>query len=314
MSLPGGPGTMLAQNWKWYAAAGAGWTPRDGAGLVSYAGNMYMLGGWNPGQFHGADTTNEVWRFDGTTWTQLLTDDQAPVGRWYPRHTAGWLTHSYGGTNYIYAIGGDIQRLCCDVWRSTDGVSWTQMTAAAEWGNRCLHMAASYNGALYVMGGQTDLTKATAMHDVWRSTDGGATWTQLANAGWSVRGMVYNPCVYNGKLWVCGGGTYDAARDYYNDVWTFDGSTWTQVAASSPWAAREYHTTLVHNGELWVMNGYNGANIADAWVTQNGVDWMQRPPNWTGSHADGMCSHSDGSLWAGPGNHLTANAWRIANF
>lgn len=302
----------------------APWIYRDGAGIVAMSdGYLYMLGGWNPTvTFSGATTTNEVWRTplsDGVNWTQLHTHDPSPPqtgasAHWRRRHACGWLKHVHAGTEYIYVIGGDQEdgAYPADVWRSTGGASptWERMTDAAPWGARILSIVGSYNGALYVMGGQTDAGDAsTVLRDVWKSTDGGATWTQLADAPWNARGMVFNAVSFDGYLWVIGGGSflYDPAlRDYRNDVWKFDGTMWTQVLANghSQWTQRQYHNVRVFDGKLWILNGYNATegNTNDVYCSSDGATWTKQTlVPWAEGHADGFCETED-AIWHATGN------------
>ena len=57
----------------------AAFAPRDGAGLLSFNGRLWLLGGWNPGdKVHFPKICNsEVWSSeDGAIWTLELR--QAP--------------------------------------------------------------------------------------------------------------------------------------------------------------------------------------------------------------------------------------------
>lgn len=46
--------------------------------------------------------------------------------------------------------------------------------------DRCLFMVGNIGEDIYLMGGQTSLyDESTAIADVWRSLDGGVSWTQL---------------------------------------------------------------------------------------------------------------------------------------
>jgi hypothetical protein len=294
----------------------APWIPRDGAGLLQLGGFIYMLGGWNPGAFAVTDTTNEVWRApvnDTGNWTQLLGQDANPpqvgVGaRWRPRHMAGWVVHNVGGLDYLYVIGGDGQdgfdpNGPGDVWRSLDGITWQNMTFTAPCLGRQLALVWSQGGALYIAGGQTNIhDKTTALNDVWRSTDGGVTWVQLANAPWAPRGIICNPMpIFNGQAWVIGGGTYDdIAHDFYNDSWSYNGLVWTQVQANdiAPWIARQYQSVRVFDNQLFLLNGTNGTvtQVQGVWRSVDGVTWNQllNVP-WQASHADGFLTAADGS-------------------
>ncbi len=302
--------------------------PRDGAGLVYALGSLWLLGGWDPAgpvDWDGLPTTNEVWRSSdgGATWNVVLAHDSTPpatgaTARFGPRHTAGWLRHEVAGVEYLYVVGGDIYNGGTpDVWRSTDGAHWEQVTAAAPFGPRVLHMVGVYKGALYVMGGQLDIADpATCLSDVWRSTDGGSSWERLADAPWAPRGMVYSLVEHAGFLWLVGGGTYDdGPRTYYNDVWRFDGQTWENVLPNgvAPWAPREYHNVFGWRGELWLSSGYEAddQNHADVWHSTDGMTWIELPGRaFAPGHADGLAVTPDGPVHAS-GNAFDSEVYQL---
>ncbi|MFO0744321.1 MAG: hypothetical protein U1F43_01435 [Myxococcota bacterium] len=319
----------LGPAWLWeQRASSAPWHPRDGAGLVWLAGKLWLLGGWYSPQvaeWHDQYTTNEVWSSDdvGATWTLELPDDPSPPesgpgARWLPRHTAGWLTYEYDNVEYAYVVGGDIFHVTGDVWRSADGVTWEEVTAHAPWEGRVLQMVGTYAGDLYLMGGQTSIADpSTVLHDVWRSRDGGASWTRLADAPWAARGMAYNPVEFDGKLWLMGGGTYDddGPRIFYNDVWSFDGASWVEVSpdGAAPWTGREYHNTFAAGGELWVSSGYEAdqLNHNDFWHSADGVAWTRaaNAPMQPG-HADAIAITPSGVVHAS-GNAMDGYVFRM---
>ncbi|MFZ5481651.1 MAG: IPT/TIG domain-containing protein [Myxococcota bacterium] len=314
--------------WTWEQTASEGpWHPRDGAGLVWFADKLWMLGGWYGTavpEWGGQTTTNEVWSSDdlGATWVAELAHDAAPPtsgagARWSARHTAGMLVHTHDGVPWIYVIGGDPWPVVADVWRSADGVTWEQVTADAEWGGRFLHVVGSYDGDLYVMGGQTDLyDPSTCLADVWRSEDGGVTWARLDDAPWAPRGMAYNAVEHDGRLWLIGGGTYDdAPRSFYNDVWAFDGATWTEVSpdGAAPWLDRQYHNTYAAEGELWVSSGYgsDGQNHNDFWHSPDGISWTEVADTpMAPGHADGIAVTPYGVVHAS-GNAMDTEVYRM---
>src|SRR3569623_367871 len=81
----------------------APFAPRDGAGALSFAGRMWLLGGWNPGQTHREFfpliCNNEVWSSaDGTNWMLVKPNtfkDRSfdPTSDWEGRHTAGYAVY-----------------------------------------------------------------------------------------------------------------------------------------------------------------------------------------------------------------------------
>ena len=80
----------MAADYRWeQVTMTAAFAPRDGAGALTFAGKMWLLGGWNPGDKVNFPRicNSEVWSStDGHTWTEV--NEQAP---WEGRHTAGWV-------------------------------------------------------------------------------------------------------------------------------------------------------------------------------------------------------------------------------
>lgn len=308
-------------------SAALGWSgPRDGAGLVDLDGTLFMIGGWNPYKLDAwgkAPTTNEVLRSSdgGRTWTTVLPHDAdppttGPGARFRRAHTSGVFTHVQDGIKYIYVIGGDHldshfrpPNYSGEVWRSADGITWTRVGTNAPSHDRMLHMVASFNGAIYLMGGQHALDDPeSAANDVWRSLDGGATWTRLPDAPWPKRAMVYSPVVHDGSLFVIAGGTYAGlaeGRTYFNDVWRMSAAgEWTEVLANghTQFEPREYHNVVSYDGKLWVMGGYNTVhqNLDSVhYSSDGGLTWteIEHAP-WGPSHADGVVVTNEGIMRA----------------
>lgn len=295
--------------------ATAPFAARDGAGALVLDGKMWLLGGWNPADdLNFPDTCNsEVWSsVDGLDWTEEVAE--AP---WEARHTAGYAVFD----ERLWILGGDaIQgHYQPDAWSSADGVTWTQEVAELPWGDRVLHHVAVLDDTIYVMGGQTlphftaEADETVLYNDVWSSSDG-VTWTRiLEEAPWAPRGMIGGSAVWNGRIWLLGGGTYDTpdhlARDYYNEVWsTDDGVTWTRHA-DAPWAPRQYHDVAVFDDRLWVLEGYYGGNRNDVWYSKDGETWTEVPDTpWAVRHASSIFVH-DGGLWVVAGNNMTPDVW-----
>jgi hypothetical protein len=291
----------------------AAYTPRDGAGAAVLNDQMWLLGGWNPAAYPPYSTTNEIWRStDGASWTFV---NYAP---WEGRHTFGNAILD----EKIWVLGGDPLRghYQPDVWYSSDGVDWTQATAAAPWGERCLQCAAVHDGRIWVMGGET-MTQFVPSgppdehyNDLWCSTDG-ANWTRVTeHADWSPRGMIGGSVELNGRMWLLGGGTY-SPRSYFNDVWSSaDGVTWRRDLAAAPWAPRQYHDVAVFDDKMWVLEGFNGdlgGNRNDVWYSPDGVIWTELPDTpWAPRHAASVFVF-DNALWMVAGNNMEKDVWRL---
>jgi len=107
-------------------------------------------------------------------------------------------------------------------------------------------------------------------NDVWRSTDGGLTWTLMtASAGWSARAYHTSVALPDGSIVLMGG------RDHvslYNDVWrsTDEGENWTMLTVSAEWTARAYQTSVaLPDGGIVLMGGNDGDYKNDVWRLGN---------------------------------------------
>lgn len=306
---------FLISRYKWELVTNAApFSIRDGAGAYSYNDSMYLVGGWNPTDpvNYPVATNNEVWRSaDGLNWSLISS------GPWQPRHTFGHLVFN----NKMWIVGGDeLQNTWQkDVWNSTDGVNWTLLSDSVPWGERMTHMTCVYDNKLWVMGGQKIVGWSnvvdTAYNDVWNSVDG-INWTQVTpSAAWSPRAQIQGEVVFDNKMWILGGGTYNGIRNFYNDVWnSTDGITWNLVTANAPWAPRQYHDVIVYDSAMWVMDGYDAVNgnRNDVWYSYNGVDWHNlKGTPWPPRHASSLLNY-DESIWLVAGN-LWNDVWRLNN-
>lgn len=153
--------------------------------------------------------------------------------------------------------------------------------------------------------------------DIWNSTDG-ITWEQVKphEPYWPQRGMIGGSVVFQDRIWVLGGGTYDTpkvpARMFFNDVWSSaDGVRWEQHAEATPWAPRQYHDVAVFDGRMWVLEGYTRGNRNDVWYSAGGVNWYEVPKTaWAPQHAASVFVH-DGALWMVAGNNMQSDVRKL---
>lgn len=176
------------QTWTRMTAS-APWEGRAGLSAAVLGGAIYVFGGsknddssiiGGPPQ---REYFNDVWKStdDGRTW---LKAGDAP---WAKR--AGAATVVKGGA--IYLLGGEVGFTCgpqpCelpyynDVWRTRNGTTWTQVTAAAGWSKRPGHKCEVLQGWITCFGG---FGVPTNPMDVWISQSG-KDWKQLAGAPWN---------------------------------------------------------------------------------------------------------------------------------
>lgn len=297
------------------ATSGGTWGPRDGSIIAFFGNSAFLIGGWAGDPYDtdwvGGAVTNQIYRSNdfGVTWTLARGHDLTPASDQLPPvHTPAWAMHTVGGVEYCYVFGGDPFNPFSDTWRSSNGTTWEKVNAAtAPYDGVYLAAGGSINGNLYHAGGHTTLLAGTARNTVYKSTNNGVSWTQIANAPWASRFCLDRMPAWKGKLWVVSGGKYDndvLNRIYYNDVWSFDPvtETWTEVLANgtAPWDGRLYANVFVFDGWLYISRGVNASgNLSDTWRTLDGVNWIEVPElDLIASHADGVGIHSTGVLLA----------------
>ncbi len=306
-------------NYEWTCVTEeAAFAGRDGAGALVFKGKMWLLGGWNPrDKVHFPNICNsEVWSStDGATWTLEVL--QAP---WEGRHTAGYAVHD----GKMWIVGGDCNQghYQNDVWSTADGKKWDLVNEKVPWAPRVLHYTVVFDNKIWIMGGQTIPQFAPAdevfYSDVWNSADGVA-WSRVnERTPWSVRSMTGGSVVFQDRMWVLGGGTYDTPdtpiRKFYNDVWSSaDGINWERHVESAPWDARQYHDVAVFDGKMWVMEGCNrdSGNRNDVWYSADGVNWHEVPDTpWAPRHAASVFVYDD-ALWMVAGNNMFPDVWKL---
>ncbi|MDR0760780.1 MAG: cadherin-like beta sandwich domain-containing protein, partial [Treponema sp.] len=118
---------------------------------------------------------------------------------------AGWYTANPAAEN-----GFEYR----DVWSSTNGTTWTQETASAEWTGRNDHTVNANSKGMWLFGGNDGYFK----NDLWFSRDG-KTWTKALDAPFAER-ATHAAVVRDGYLYVFGGvnGSWEEPN-YLTDIW-----------------------------------------------------------------------------------------------
>ena len=320
----------------------AAFPPRDGAGALVYKDQMWLIGGWNPGDkvtnpIH-SNCNNEVWKSsDGVAWSLVkpnthLDDRFDPASDWEARHTAGYVVYQ----DKMWIVGGDplLGHYQPDVWNSVDGETWTWVNKGRDvpWGPRVFHYIVAFKDLIWVMGGQTLPQFAPEQErfcaDIWTTSDG-LNWKQVVPEGpcWSPRGMIGGSVVLNDRIWMLGGGLYETPErpkwNFFNEVWsTDDGVHWECHTESAPWPPRHYHDTAAFDGNLWVLEGCipkdlddipnsRPTNTNDVWYSPDGANWREVPDTpWKPRHASSVFVFED-ALWMIAGNHMERDVWKL---
>lgn len=253
-------------SWTWTRIAGEGennswdWT-QDTLSLCVYNGNLFA-GMFNP---------NELWSFNGSTWTKI--EDYRVVsmvthGGYLYFGTDGAKLFQYDGSN-IVQIGGD--------------------ELNSSWGTdyNYVQTLASDNTNLYA-----GLSSGADDAEVWQYS--GGSWSKIGgdgvNSSW-VSGYEYvkSLCWHDSKLYAgLGSGSGDA------ELWEYSGGVWAKIGGDGTgWGSGyEYVQTLASDG----VNLYAGlgSSTGDAEV------WQYSSSTWLKIGGDGV-----NSSWTGKGSVLS---------
>jgi hypothetical protein len=270
--------------------AGAQWTKRLRPAVVATPdGTIVLMGGHDDN-----GNRNDVWKSTdkGKTWTLV----NASPG-WIGRHAHAAVAMPDGS---IIMTGGFNSNSKREVWKSADkGATWTVLTANPGFTARYYHtMNVLPDGSIVIMGGYGDTEGR--MNDVWRSADGGLTWTQMtAHAAWSARDSHTSVALPDGSLVLIGG--FDDT--YLNDVWrsTDNGASWTLVNASPGWSPRRMPVAVaMPDGSIVLAGGYDDASrMSDIWISRDrGDTWTPATgnPGWPKRSEHAMVVLPDASI------------------
>jgi hypothetical protein len=290
----------------------AEWQARDSAGEMVFKDRMWILGGWFTPQ---TPNPRDVWSSaDGRHWTCAV--ERAP---W--EH--GDLSAVMAFRDRMWLMGG--RKLpgaenSNQVWSSADGATWALVSDGAGWCPRVSSAFAVFKDRMWVLGGTEsfyDHSEAMVKSDVWSSADG-RTWDLATpNADWSGRAHG-QAVVFDGRLWIMGGGLWHPQHCARNDVWcTEDGERWTQVTPAAAWKPRLWFSALVYRDRMWVLGGWSkeNGNFADVWVSKDGADWTQLACGtmWTKRHEHSAFVFQD-KIWIAGGHAEPVNSevWSLS--
>ncbi len=229
---------VFAGNLVYHSPDGADWTQEADApyasnrcyhNAVSWNGQIWIVG--------GQGTNNEVWSFDpgGAGWQLQVAS--AP----YPQRGLAAALVFQGD---LYLMGGENTgyNAINDIWRTSDGVNWTQVAAHAPWSSREAPGASILGSELYIAFGYS-------ADSVWRTPDGD-TWYQVVKDLESPLAGRRAPMVtYDGRLWSVGGWSYDA---WFSD----DGETWCLGNSNLGFQTGAWTSAVVFGGQIILVTNY----------------------------------------------------------
>jgi hypothetical protein len=202
---------------------------------------------------------NDVWQSsDGLHWNQIA---QAP---WEGRGMQ--LNNCVDDNGQLWLLGGaneSDRRTFNDVWKTTDGITWTLVSESAPWSGRYWHTVAWFDGKIWMLGG---MTPGIEMNDVWYSEDG-IDWKELKSTtgNWPLATRhAQSTTVYENALWyMCGINT--------NNAWKIvNTNTYSPIEKPSVIPSNIYVYPNPTNGIIHIMIPNNVEKVTYEILNNNG--------------------------------------------
>lgn len=262
------------------ATPSAPFSPRFDPATAVFNNKLWVIGG-SP---YNGPATKDIWSSaDGKNWGRV-TDAAGCLPR--QGHTAlvfkGKLWVIAGAT----PKGGSVFYSRSDVWNSTDGVTWNQVTDSAAFPTRVYHASTVFDGKMWVLGG-VDSRKVAKNHgDAWYSEDG-LDW-KLANASAFTPRAFPKAVTYQNKIWILGGNNGTLLKDIISSA---DGINWTTVPGATGFnPADHFFLSTVYDGQVWVHDRFTISKTSDM------VNWST--VTTSGPHARLGLHELDSKLWS----------------
>lgn len=205
---------------------------------------------------------NEMWRSldGGVTWAKIINTMPFVMETDSPVLVVDGVILAFPGTGLSPDAGNG-------VWRyNVVANTWTQIYVAA-WGPRSIPAACEFDGAIYLYGGfdksapnvpaEVHYPTFKTLNDLWKSTDGGTTWTQI-NADMPFQPRAWpSMAVFEGELYIIAGfDNVSAPQTNFNDAYkTSDGVTWSLLQVSETFTERHAAVAYVTNGRFFLTSG-----------------------------------------------------------
>lgn len=239
-------------------------------------GELYLFGG------QGSDLLlkNDLWRWDGSAWTQLSPTGGPPVAR--TNHAA----YYDDSTDRIYVHGGQASgpTLRDDIWRyDVAANTWTDVTPLTRPGARHSHAFAreqhAVGAALAVLFGGTDAGGLDA--ETWSWDPSTELFTILAPATSPSARSGHAMSVTNNptkEVILFGGSTNLVGPVLSSETWRWNGTTWTLLTPTTVPAARFNHGMLFDDDVrvIRMLDGQTGSaafNLLRQHWEWDGTDW-----------------------------------------
>ncbi|MGB5555993.1 MAG: hypothetical protein WBM83_15160, partial [Flavobacteriaceae bacterium] len=242
---------------------------RYGHASAVFQDKMWVVGGLSSN-----GSKNDVWfSEDGVNWQQATAN-----ANFSPRFQHTLTVHN----NALWLIGGLVDHIPPqgifpegDVWRSFNGINWTQIFETAPFGKRMGHATLTFKNKIWVIGGSDWMEDPNSLHksDVWYSQNGLA-WIRQPNGKSPFLGRKNHTVLADGDfMWMVGGAqSGDEADPPHNDIlFSDDGIDWYEPVLSNPnFEGRALHSAAIFDEKLIVIGGIDESSppnlyLKDVW-------------------------------------------------
>ena len=239
-------------------------------------------------------TFTNTLRADGNALTSGATYRiSAPAGYRGPISVAADGTVRFGKAAYDKVTADGPQTVTIQAAYQGGTASYA-FTVTDHFSPRDLHASVVLGGDLYVIGGATQKFVASSSgvsgkpeissNEVWRSSDGGLTWDQVAGGTRFTDRGNHESVVLDGALYVIAGAAGNFGTTGRNDVWRSAdrGVSWSRVTptgASVPFPMDYSFASAVLGTTMYVMGGIRFTPFTrfnEVWQsTDRGATWTQ---------------------------------------
>lgn len=283
---------------KWeQVVKSADWENRYDHASVVFKGKMWVVGGYNPGEYQDDTYYEDVWSSsDGIHWTE--ENASAPFKG---RRGHALVVFNDGSQDAMFLIGGysvnennGYREYRNDVWKSADGINWTEIKVQSvaqnaegemiDWYPRMNHscVVAEHGGSkyIYLLGGYTQVPDMNGRYsmkyfnDVWRSTNG-VSWEKVLNNDYGIRAeqacavdpltnTIYMQGGSHGILFDAEIGTSHPFEEWHHLWSSTDGQNWTpslDTTFNESLLWRVDHQMIEFEGMIWFLPGKNNNNV-----------------------------------------------------
>jgi len=243
----------------------APWSPKSFQAVAYHNNSIFMSGGSN---ISGLEQNNYFWKSDdGQTW--ILPSVLVP---WESRSGHGLISFK----DKLWIMGGvkfdnENIKFFGDIWNTSDGITWQNVTENAPWGPRDIRALVSFEDKLWLFGGSflndSNFEDFITYSDIW-TTEDGINW-EKKNVPWQDDG-ISGAFSIGGNLFVLVGDAFNSEIKVYR---TTDQENWQIVAPDVPF--RAYNFSTINTGYYAYILGGSDDEMPNrkVWRTDDAVHW-----------------------------------------